>query len=258
MFTLIGTYILRFLTTAGAVCLFGVDVLRAVRHLPRDAAVWVKQMRFMGVETLPIALLMGLFVGMVVALQTGYQLLQFQLQGIVGAVVGLSLAKEMGPVLTGYLVAGRVGAAMTAELGTMAVSEEIDAIRVMGVDPVEYLAMPRVLAALLMTPMLAMYVLAIGCVGGALISQSYIGVGWHEYFDNLFEQLTVGEIIRGQIKALVFGGIIGLVGCYKGFTTQNGAEGVGRNTTQAVVLAFILIVVADYLLSHLMVLEMFN
>lgn len=258
MFTLIGTYVLRFLTAAGAVCLLGVDVLRATRHLPRDAGIWVKQMRFMGVETLPIALLMGLFVGMVVALQTGYQLLQFQLQGIVGAVVGLSLAKEMGPVLTGYLVAGRVGAAMTAELGTMAVSEEIDAIRVMGVDPVEYLAMPRVLAALLMTPMLAMYVLAIGCVGGALISQSYIGVGWHSYFDNLFEQMTMGEIIRGQIKALVFGGIIGLIGCYKGFTTRNGAEGVGRNTTQAVVLAFILIVGADYLLSHLMVLEMFN
>ena len=192
---------------------------------------------------------------MVVALQTGYQLRQFNLQGIVGAIVGLSMAKEMAPVLTGYLVAGRVGAAISAELGTMAVSEEIDALRVMGIDPVEYLVMPRILAAVIMVPALSMYVLAVGCLGGAIIAVSYIGVGWQTYWDNLFQTLTRMEIVHGLLKAVVFGGIVATVGCHKGLTTRHGAEGVGRSTTQAVVLGFILIIVANYFLSHIMVLE---
>lgn len=255
MFTLIGRTLIGTFTTLGALLYLARDAALALRYLPREFRLWTRQMQFIGVETLPIGLLMGLFVGMVVALQTGYQLLTFNLQGIIGAIVGLSMAKEMAPVLTGYLVAGRVGAAISAELGTMAVSEEVDALRVMGVDPVEYLVMPRILAAMIMVPALSMYVLAVGCLGGGLIAVSYVGVGWHQYWDNLFESLTRTDIIHGLIKAFVFGGIVATVGCHKGLTTRHGAEGVGRSTTQAVVLGFILIIVANYLLSHIMVLS---
>lgn len=257
MFTYIGGQVLQVFSTAGALLYLLRDSALALRYLPKEFRLWTRQLLFIGVGTLPIGLLMGLFVGMVVALQTGYQLMQFNIQGIIGSIVGLSMAKEMAPVLTGYLVAGRVGAAISAEIGTMAVSEEIDALRVMGVDPVEYLAMPRILAAMVMVPALSMYVLAIGCLGGAVIAMSYIGLGWQQYWDPLFESLTAREIVQGLIKAFVFGGIVGTVGCYKGFTTRHGAEGVGRSTTQAVVLGFVLIIIANYLLSHLMVLEPF-
>ncbi|MBI5118191.1 ABC transporter permease [Candidatus Poribacteria bacterium] len=218
----------------------------------------LKQMSFIGVDTLPIALLMGFFVGMVLALQTGYQLLRFNIENIIGAIVGLSLAKELAPVLTGYLVAGRVGAAITAEIGTMQISEEIDALRVMGVDPVYYLSMPRLIAAVFMIPIVVIYVNLIGMFGGAIISASYVGVGMRSYFDNLFDAVTFSEIFRGLIKAMFFGGIVATIGCYKGFKTTGGAEGVGKYTTQSVVLSFILIIVFDYFLSRILLFKVFE
>jgi phospholipid/cholesterol/gamma-HCH transport system permease protein len=247
----LGGGLLYFFQSTGEVLILLGKTAAYLRKAVRSRASIFKQMAFMGVGTLPIALLMGFFVGMVLALQTGYQLLRFNLQGIVGAVIGLSLAKELAPVLTGYLVAGRVGAAITAEIGTMQVSEEIDALRVMGVDPVFYLSMPRLVAAIFMVPIIVIYVNVMGILGGALISTTYVGVGLGSYFDNLFDSLTFQEIFRGLIKSMFFGAIVGIIGVFKGFKTTGGAEGVGRYTTESVVLSFVLIVVFDYFLTRI-------
>ena len=251
----LGRRLIYFFETAGEILVLFASTFLWCRKAFESRTRIFKQMAFIGVDTLPIALLMGFFVGMVLALQTGYQLLRFNLEGIIGAIVGLSLAKELGPVLTGYLVAGRIGAAITAEIGTMEISEEVDALRVMGVDPVYYLSKPRLIAAVFMVPVLVIYVNLIGIFGGAIMSVTYAGVGLQSYFDNLFDSLTFGEIFRGLIKAMFFGGIVATIGCYKGFKTTGGAEGVGRFTTQSVVLSFILIIVFDYFLSRILLLS---
>jgi phospholipid/cholesterol/gamma-HCH transport system permease protein len=247
----LGARLIYFLQSTGEILLLFFETLAYCRKIVGSRASIFKQMAFMGVGTLPIALLMGFFVGMVLALQTGYQLLRFSLEGITGAVVGLSLAKELAPVLTGYLVAGRVGAAITAEIGTMQVSEEIDALKVMGVDPVFYLSMPRLVAAIFMVPIIVIYVNLMGILGGALVATTYIDLGLQAYFDNLFDSLTFEEIFRGLVKSMFFGGIVGIIGVFKGFKTTGGAEGVGRYTTQSVVLSFVLIVVFDYFLTRI-------
>lgn len=247
----LGRGLIYFFQTTGEILILLLETLSYCRKAIGSRASILKQMAFMGVGTLPIALLMGFFVGMVLALQTGYQLLRFNLQGILGAVIGLSLAKELAPVLTGYLVAGRVGAAITAEIGTMQVSEEIDALRVMGVDPIYYLSMPRLIAATFMVPIIVIYVLLIGILGGALIATTYVDVSAKTYFDNLFDSLTFDEVLRGLIKSMFFGAIVGVIGVFKGFKTTGGAEGVGRYTTESVVLSFVLIVVFDYFLTRI-------
>lgn len=250
-----GARLIHFFETTGEILILFAQTLVSCKKALQSRGSIFKQMVFMGVGTLPIALVMGFFVGMVLALQTGYQLLRFNVQGIIGAIVGLSLAKELAPVLTGYLVAGRVGAAITAEIGTMTVSEEIDALRVMGVDPVFYISMPRFIAAVFMVPAIVVYVNLIGMLGGAIVSATYVGVDMQSYFDNLFDSLTFGEVLRGLIKAMFFGAIVAIIGCYKGFKTTGGAEGVGRYTTQSVVLSFILIIVFDYFLSQILLLS---
>lgn len=252
LFEFIGGQLIHFFETTGEILILFSKTVGWCRKAMESRREIFKQMAFMGVGTLPIALLMGFFVGMVLALQTGVQLLRFNVESIIGAIVGLSLAKELGPVLTGYLVAGRVGAAITAELGTMTVSEEIDALRVMGVDPIFYLSMPRFVAGALMVPIIVIYVNLIGIMGGAIISATYVGVDLRSYFDNLFDSLTFGELFRGLVKAMFFGAIVAIVGCYKGFKTTGGAEGVGRYTTQSVVLSFILIIVFDYFLTRIL------
>lgn len=252
----IGGRLIYFFETTGEILILMIQTLGWCRKAIQSRKSIFKQMAFMGVGTLPIALLMGFFVGMVLALQTGTQLARFNIQSIIGAIVGLSLAKELAPVLTGYLVAGRVGAAITAEIGTMTVSEEIDALRVMGVDPVYYLSMPRFMAATLMVPIVVIYVNLIGMVGGAIVSATYVGVDMRSYFDNLFASLSFGEIFNGLVKAMFFGAIVAVIGCYKGFKTTGGAEGVGRYTTQSVVLSFILIIVFNYFLSRVLLINL--
>lgn len=253
----IGGRLIYFFEMTGEILVLLGRTLAFCRKAPGSRGEIFKQMAFIGIGTLPIAMLMGFFVGMVVALQTGVQLMQFNIQDIIGAIVGLSLAKELAPVLTGYLVAGRIGAAITAEIGTMTVSEEIDALRVMGVDPVFHLSMPRFVAGVLMVPIIVIYVNLIGIMGGAIVASTYVGVDYKSYFDNLFESLTFSELFHGLIKAMFFGGIVAIVGCYKGFKTTGGAEGVGRYTTQSVVLSFILVIVFDYFLTRLLLIQLF-
>jgi len=251
----VGAATSRFIDTTGEIALLLVRTLYWLKELPRDFSAVVRQMFFIGVSTVPIAGVMGLFVGMVLALQTGYQLVQFRqlrVQEFVGAIVGLSMAKELGPVMTAFLLAGRVGSSITAEIGSMAVSEEIDALRVIGINPIRFLAMPRLLACTLSLPILVIYSELIGILGGALVATTYVGVPAKIYFDNMLLVMDFKEISNGLVKAVIFGAIVGTVACYEGFRTTGGAAGVGRATTRSVVTSFILVLVADYFLWRIL------
>lgn len=214
----------------------------------------VRQMHLIGIGTLPIAGLISLFIGMVLALQTGMQLALFGTQEAIGAIVGLSMAKEFGPVMTSLLVAGRVGSSMAAEVGAMQVYEEIDAMRTLEINPVRFLAMPRLLACLTVVPILAVFSFVLGSIGGGIISSvnPVIHVPLTVYYDNLVKALDAWEILNGLVKATVFGGIVAQVGCFVGFKTSGGARGIGVSTTRAVVMSFLMIIIADYFLTRLM------
>jgi phospholipid/cholesterol/gamma-HCH transport system permease protein len=197
---------------------------------------------------------MAFFVGMVLALQTGMELQKYGTQNIIGAIVGLSMVRELGPVMTCFLVAGRVGSAMAAEIGVMKVYEEIDALKTLDINPVRYLAMPRLLACLICVPALVVFASFIGMVGGGIISHLHpkIFISYSTYYDSLKSALVFKEIGKGLIKSFVFGGIIAHVACYIGFSTSGGARGIGQSTTRSVVFSFMLILAADYFLTRVL------
>lgn len=250
----IGKKILTFLQIVGEMLRLLGQTLYSIREAPRNMQSIFSQMSIIGYETLPIASVMGFFVGMVLALQTGSELAKYGTQDIIGTIVGLSMVRELGPVMTSFLVAGRVGSAIAAELGVMTVYEEIDALKTLDIDPVRYLSMPRFLACIICLPILTLYANCVGMAGGALISHLHpkIFISYATYYDSLKAALKFKEVGAGLIKSFVFGGIISLVGCYVGFATSGGARGIGRSTTRAVVLSFILILVADYLLTRVL------
>lgn len=224
------------------------------KEAPKNIRSIIHQMAIIGADTLPIASVMAVFVGMVLALQTGYQMAKFHTEDYIGIIVGLSMVKELGPVLTGLLLAGRVGSAIAAELGTMAVSEEIDALKTLGINPIRYLAMPRLLACFFTLPVLVIYADVIGIIGGSIVAKTSVGVEPSVYYDHLFRFLNFREISQGLIKATFFGVIVALVGCYQGFKTTGGAQGVGRRTTYSVVMSFMLILIFDYFISRILLL----
>ncbi|MGD0586982.1 MAG: ABC transporter permease [Oryzomonas sp.] len=212
------------------------------------------QMVIIGYETLPVASVMAFFVGMVLALQTGVELSKYGTQDIVGSIVGFSMVREMGPVMVSFLVAGRAGSAMAAEIGVMKVYEEIDALTTLEIDPVRYLAMPRLIAALICVPVLTVYSDCVGMLGGAIISHLHprLFISYATYTDSLRTALKFREISAGLIKSFVFGAIIAVICCYVGFNTTGGARGIGVATTRSVVLSFMLILVADYFLTRIL------
>jgi phospholipid/cholesterol/gamma-HCH transport system permease protein len=224
------------------------------REAPRNIASIFAQMAIIGYDTLPVASVMAFFVGMVLALQTGVELQKYGGQNIIGAIVGHSMVRELGPVMTSFLVAGRAGSAMAAELGVMTVYEEIDALRTLDINPVRYLAMPRLIACLICVPALVIYSDFIGIGGGAIISNLHpkIFVSYSTYYDSLTDALKLREIGNGLVKSIAFGGVIALVCCYTGFKTSGGARGIGQSTTRSVVLSFMLILVVDYFLTRLL------
>ncbi len=219
---------------------------------PYDPRELVRQMVRVGVDSLPVVLLTALFTGMVMALQTFSTLKRFNAEAYVGSLVALSMVRELSPVIASLLIAGRCGSAMGAELGTMRVTEQIDALEVLATDPVHYLVVPRVWATVLTLPMLIVVGDAIGIAGGYLISVVYFGANPVTYMDNTFQFMDLDDVTSGLIKAAVFGLIIAVVGCQKGYHTRGGAEGVGRATTRAVVLASISILIADFFLTKML------
>ncbi len=205
-----------------------------------------------GNATLPIASLMAIFIGGVLALQTGSRLAQFGLEGNIGGIVGLSMVKELGPVMTALLVAGRVGSAIAAEVGAMNVYEEIDALKTLDINPVRYLVMPRLLASVVAVPALCMYVNVVGLLGGALVSSvnPKIGVSMRLFRMNFQEVVKFGDVMDSIIKSVVFGMVIAVTCCYVGLKTTGGPEEIGRAVTRSVVLSFMLIFVLNYLITR--------
>jgi phospholipid/cholesterol/gamma-HCH transport system permease protein len=250
----IGGKILRFNDILGEMAILLGQTFYFFREAPRNFQSIMTQMMIIGYETLPVASVMAFFVGMVLALQTGIELNKYGGQNIIGAIVGHSMVRELGPVMTSFIVAGRAGSAMTAELGVMTVYEEIDALRTLDINPVRYLAMPRLIACLICLPVLVIFTDCIGIIGGGIVSNFHpkIFVSYSTYYDSLTNALKLREIGNGLIKSVVFGGIIALVSCYVGFKTTGGARGIGQATTRSVVLSFMLILVADYFLTRLL------
>jgi phospholipid/cholesterol/gamma-HCH transport system permease protein len=250
----IGNRLLTFDEIFGEMIILLGQTLYFFREAHRNLQSIFVQMAIIGYETLPVASVMAFFVGMVLALQTGVELQKYGGQNIIGAIVGHSMVRELGPVMTSFLVAGRAGSAMAAEIGVMKVYEEIDALRTLDINPVRYLVMPRLIACLICVPALVVYSDCIGIIGGAIISNLHpkIFVSYSTYYDSMRDALQIREIGNGLIKSFVFGGIIALVACYVGLKTSGGARGIGRSTTRSVVLSFMLILVADYILTRIL------
>jgi phospholipid/cholesterol/gamma-HCH transport system permease protein len=221
----------------------------------------VQQMDEIGVKSLGIVLLTGFFTGMVLALQSSVQLQTFGATMYIGRLVAGSMIRELGPVLAGLMVAGRVGSGIAAQLGSMRVTEQIDALNTLGTDPIKKLVTPRVLAALIMLPVLTVINDVVGIIGGNLISTLMVGVPTGVYWRTVWEQIASGgftfrvipnDFVQGLAKPFVFGGIIAITACYFGLNTTGGTEGVGQATTRTVVLASILILVVDYFLTQIL------
>jgi phospholipid/cholesterol/gamma-HCH transport system permease protein len=205
-----------------------------------------------GVRSLPVVLVTGTFIGMVLAVQMYSQLAKLSAQNAAGMIINVSMVKELGPVLAAVILAGRVGGAMAAELGTMRVTEQIDALSAMGADPIRHLVAPRFLATLLLTPVLTVFSDAIGVLGGWLVSTQALGIDSFYYWDESTRIVRAWDVWAGIIKSVFFGGLIGLIACYKGFHSKPGAEGVGRATTTAFVSTFIAILVSNFFLAVLL------
>ncbi len=208
----------------------------------------LEQMYQIGVRSISIVLLTCFFTGMVLALQTGYQIARFGAKVYIGIVVALSMVRELGPVLTALVVAGRVGAGISAELGSMQVTEQIDAMRAMATDPVKKLVTTRLIALLVMLPILTIIGDLVGIIGGMLISLYSLGLDFSFYKSTTIQALALQDMFTGLAKPVVFAFIIGIVGCHLGLTTTGGTEGVGKSTTMSVVTSSILIFLFDFLL----------
>jgi phospholipid/cholesterol/gamma-HCH transport system permease protein len=210
--------------------------------------IWV-QMNLIGVRSVPIIMVTGAFVGMILAIQAYDQLAGMGLEEHLGVLINISVVKELGPVLAAVMLAGRVGGALTAELGTMRVTEQIDAVRSMGTDPIRHLVVPRVLACLLLTPALIIYADLMGAVGGFFVGVVHLGINSWAYWDFSASGVELWDVSIGVIKGFFFGGAIAVVSCYKGFTCREGAHGVGQACTEAFVASFISILALDFVLA---------
>jgi len=249
----IGRAVLRiFEEFGGFFSMLGRVAFWAVRP-PYDVPELFRQMVRVGFDSIPVVLVTTLFTGMVLALQTFNGFARFHAENLVGSVVALSLTRELAPVLTALMVTGRVGSAMAAEIGTMRVTEQIDALTSLATEPVQYLIVPRVTASVLMMPLLVIMGDAVGIYGGYLVAVQLLGANPVAYLDNSFQYLHVSDdVVSGIIKAAVFGLVFSLIACVRGYMTTGGAEGVGRSTTRAVVAGSLSVLVVDFFLTKLL------
>lgn len=244
-----GDLIVGWITSVGDVVLFMLRTFRwLVARLPARGTL-LPSFFAIGVESLPVVALTGTFIGMVLAVQSGSQFRALGLETRLGAVINMSLVRELGPVLAATMLAGRVGSAMAAELGTMRVTEQIDALASMGANPIHYLVVPRFLGCLVLIPMLTIMADYMGIVGGAFFSISIMGVDSHHYWDNSQKFVGLFDVISGVLKSLFFGGAIAVISCHRGFHCEPGAEGVGKAATTAFVYSFVVILVLDLFLG---------
>lgn len=249
IFTNLGRDFVFWVRKMGAIAELLAKTLKyAVVSPPRRPNIY-KQLFEIGVMSLPVVLITGAFTGMVLAVQTYYQFHKITMETAVGIIVGLSMTNELGPVLTAVMVAGRVGAAMAAELGTMKVTEQIDALSTMAMDPVRYLIVPRFIACVALVPILTVFSIFIGIVGGWVVGVKMKGINPTFFVNNMLDFVQPQDLINGLVKSVVFAMIIAIVSCFEGFHADGGAEGVGKATTQAVVASAIIILIIDFFLS---------
>ena len=249
LFRWIGSYTVRFVEEAGRVIILFVQTLGWILRPPLQGREILKQMEEVGVRSFPVVIITAAFTGMVLALQSFTGFKRFNAESMVGTVVALSMTRELGPVLTGLMVSGRVGSAMAAELGTMRVTEQIDALLTLATNPIKYLIVPRFLAAMIMLPILVIFADVIGMMGGYLVSVQILGTNPTLYIRRTWDYLEFNDLYSGLLKAIFFGMIMATICCYQGFSTQGGAEGVGKATTKAVVLSSLTILVSNYLIT---------
>lgn len=245
----LGAWVLYITQAVGSASIFSWQIVRWTLRPPLRLRAIIEQMQEIGYNSVPVVAITALSTGGVLALQTFEGFSRFGAESMVGTVVALSMTRELGCVLTGLMVAGRAGSSMAAELGTMRVTEQIDALYTLSANPVKYLVVPRLLAAVMMLPVLVVVSDAVGILGGAGISIGVLDANPVMYMKRTFEFLKLNDIYSGLIKSVVFGAIIGVVCCYQGFYTEGGAEGVGKATTRSVVISCIMILISDYVLT---------
>lgn len=247
----IGAAVLNFFEAAGRLTVFA---LRGTSHCfrpPLYPRLIGQQMIDIGYYSLPVVGLTTLFAGMVLALQSYTGFARFSAEGAIPSVVVLSITRELGPVLAGLMIAGRIGAAMAAELGTMRVTEQIDALETLATNPFKYLIAPRLIAGVTMLPLLVLVGDVIGVFGGYIVSIYKLGFNASAYLQNTWEFLQFQDVVSGLVKAAVFGYLVALMGCYHGYMSRGGAQGVGAATTNAVVSASILILISNYMITEM-------
>ena len=241
--------ILNGLRDTGEVLLLIGDIIRELPQGIRKTPLIVQQMVAIGIGSMPLTIVVALFTGAVAAVQASYQFRDYVPMIYLGTVIGKSVVIELGPVLTALVVGGRVGASIAAELGTMRVTEQVDAMETMGVSPTRYLVVPRVVAATIMLPVLAIFADVVAIFGGYLVAVLTLDVSSHTFTSGLRLYFHLRDVFSGLIKSVFFGAIISMMGCYYGLRSEGGAEGVGVATTHAVVASCLLILIVDYLLA---------
>jgi phospholipid/cholesterol/gamma-HCH transport system permease protein len=235
-----------------AVILFYESVLNfRFMFAPRVRREILGQMFVSGIKSLGVVTIVAVFTGMILALQTGLEMKKFNLEENIGTAVMVSMLREMGPFMTGLILAACVGSSIAAQLGTMVVSEEIAALEIMSIDPVRFLVMPRLAAMMVMTPALAFYTCIMGVVGGGIVGMTQLDVSWGVYIDNATRFAEAKDLYVGLFKALLFGIIITIVACHEGFATTRGAVGVGIATRKSVIVSFLLILVVGYFVTRM-------
>uniref|UniRef100_A0A7C2P1E9 ABC transporter permease n=1 Tax=Schlesneria paludicola TaxID=360056 RepID=A0A7C2P1E9_9PLAN len=244
----IGQGAIRMVRAVGNLSLFTWRMTRQMYRLPRGQVLW-PVMYDVGVLSLPVIMITGLFIGMVLAVQTYDTLRVMHFESRLGSVVNVSLVKELGPVLAATMLAGRVGSAIAAEIGTMRVTEQVDALDALGADPIGYLVVPRFLACFLLIPALTLLADGVGMLGGWAVSTKMLGVSDHFYWVYSDSFVTAYDVVTGALKSLFFGAAIAVIACHRGFHCRSGAEGVGRAATEAFVYSFVAILVLDFFLG---------
>ncbi|OGV69975.1 MAG: hypothetical protein A2283_09465 [Lentisphaerae bacterium RIFOXYA12_FULL_48_11] len=225
----------------------------AVRHMfgERNRREVLSQMFSSGIKSLGVITIVAVFTGMILALQTGIELRRFNQEVNIGTAVMVSMLREMGPFMTGLILAACVGSAIAAQLGTMVVSEEIAALEIMSIDPIRFLVTPRLVAMCVMTPLLSFYTCVMGLIGGGLVGATQLNVSWAAYMENATKFAETKDLYVGLLKALLFGIIITTVSCHEGFSTSQGAVGVGMATRRSVIISFLLILVVGYIVTRM-------
>jgi phospholipid/cholesterol/gamma-HCH transport system permease protein len=249
LFRWVGNFVIRFVEEGGRVMILLLQTLVWIFRPPMQGREILKQMEEVGVRSFPVVIITAAFTGMVLALQSFTAFNRFNAESMVGTVVALSVTRELGPVLTGLMVSGRVGSAMAAELGTMRVTEQIDALYTLATNPIKYLIVPRFLAAAIMLPILVIFADVIGILGGYMISVQILGTNPTLYMRRTWDYLQLNDLYSGFLKAIFFGMIVATISCYQGFSTEGGAEGVGRATTKAVVISSLTILISNYFIT---------